>query len=86
MMRVEAVRDDGALLVTHGGRAAAIISPDGTWLTTVGSALARGYWDEPAPGTIIPNEQRAQLIERLQELDRELGPDLTTGSNTGLEG
>lgn len=72
-MKVEAVRDDGALLVSHG-RAAAIISDDGTWLTTTGSALARGYWNDPGPDDKVPAQHVAPLIRKLNEYGAELPP------------
>lgn len=72
-MKIEAVRDDGALLISHG-RAAAIISEDGIWLTTVVSALARGYWDDPGPKDKIPPRQVASLIRALKEHESQLPP------------
>lgn len=50
-MKVEAERDDGALLVTDGP-AAAIIADGREWVTSRESALARGDWelsDAPLP-------------------------------------
>lgn len=82
-MKVEAVRDDGALLVSHG-RGAAIISEDGTWFTTVGAALARGYWDDPGPNDKVPAGQVPQLIKALNEHGAQLPPPnpfLEDGSN-----
>lgn len=65
-MKVVAVRDDGALLVAHGAnRAAAIVSEDGSWLTTIDSALARGYWNDPGPSDKVPAAQTAPLIRAL---------------------
>lgn len=74
-MKVVAVRDDGALLVTHGDKgAAAIISEDGSWLTTVGSALARGYWNDPGANDKVPAKQVAPLIRKLDEYGAALPP------------
>lgn len=70
-MKVVAVRDDGALLITSG-RAALIHSPDGTWVTSVDSALARGGW-EPASGPLpsdLPKNAEAQLAEFEAQLKR----------------
>jgi 2'-5' RNA ligase len=88
-MKVEAVRSDGVLLVTHGGRAAAIVSDDGTWLTTRESAFARGNWDRPGSEDVIPFLARENLASELSNLDTELGapiefPDVSTGSNTSI--
>jgi 2'-5' RNA ligase len=67
-MNVVAVRDDGALLVTLSrGDAAAIISDDGVWVTTRGSALARGSWSEPSgekpPAGVLADQLNAQLTK-----------------------
>lgn len=43
-----AMRDDGALLIPldENGEKAALLSRDGSWLVTVGAAMARGRWFE----------------------------------------
>lgn len=90
-MNIDAVRDDGALLVSAGGRGAAIVSADGeVWGTSLGAALARGNWDDPAPDDVVPQSARATVAEVIATMDRELGPSLLTtapletGSNTNL--
>jgi hypothetical protein len=53
-MKVVAKRDDGALLVAEGD-AALIVLGDNAWLTSKGSALARGEWepaDDPTPPAV----------------------------------
>jgi hypothetical protein len=49
-VKVEARRDDGALLVTEGP-AAVVVLDDRAWVTSRDSALARGSW-EPASGDV----------------------------------
>lgn len=88
-MKIEAVRDDGALLVTAGGRGAAIVGTnDEVWGTSAGSALARGEWDEPGPEHVVPQRVRESVSIVIEQMDRELGPlllaPMETGSNTNL--
>lgn len=89
-MKIEAVRDDGALLVTAGGPGAAIVSADGAvWGTSVGSALARGEWDEPGSESVVPQRVRGYVAEVIEQMNRELGPSLLftpleAGLNTNL--
>jgi hypothetical protein len=69
-MKVEAVRDDGALLVTDGP-AAAIVDGDQFWITSRDSALARGAW-EPATGSEqLPPDVGQRLVEPLLAFRRE---------------
>lgn len=71
-MKVEAKRDDGALLVTDG-RAAIVVAPTGgTWLTSRESALTRGNW-EPSTDE-VPAAARGlagQLRSYSTELDEQ---------------
>ena len=73
-MNVVAVRDDGALLVTLGGQAAAIVLDDNASLTTRGAALARGDWSDDVIGVGVPTDidLRRRLRARLKALDEEL--------------
>lgn len=68
-MKVEAKRDDGALLVTDGD-AAIIVNGASTWITSKASALARGQW-EPATGDVpeAATRQAAKLRQFQDELD-----------------
>lgn len=61
-MKVEGVRDDGALLITDGP-VAAIVSEDGVWITPRSSALARGGWN--ADSRSLPDSLPAGLEKRL---------------------
>lgn len=70
-MNVEAVRDDGALLVTAGGDAAVLLTGDGTFVTSTGAALARGDWRDPN-GEVVPLAERDRVRELLVTADREL--------------
>lgn len=72
-MKVEAVRDDGALLITDGtddeDTAAAIVSDDGLWVTLKHSALARGDWT--ANNRDLPESLPKDLAARLAQKRRE---------------
>lgn len=62
-MKVEAVRDDGAILITEG-KAAAVVLGGQRWITDRDSALSRSGW-EPTTGTVP-----AALVDALgPELD-----------------
>lgn len=90
-MNVEAVRDDGALLVSAGGRGGVIVSREGVWPTSVGAALARGEWTDPSPSDVIPAELRTHVREALERaeaflppLPTFLAPALETGSTADV--
>lgn len=69
-MRVEAERDDGALLVTDGP-AAAIIADGREWVTSRESALARGDWEpSDAPLPDFSDDLPAQLAAFRDRLER----------------
>lgn len=74
-MKIVAIRDDGALLVAHGdNRAAAIVLEDQTFLTTIDSALARGYWNEPTSNDRVPTDQIVSLTRSLVDHAKTLPP------------
>jgi hypothetical protein len=90
-VNVEAVRDDGALLVSAGGRGGVIVSREGVWPTSVGAALARGEWTDPSPSDVIPAELRTHVREALERaeaflppLPTFLAPALETGSTADV--
>jgi hypothetical protein len=59
-MKVEAVRDDGALLVVDGD-AALVVDGDSAWATSRDSALARGDWrpaTRPVPAAAVKSRDR----------------------------
>ena len=74
-MKVEAVRDDGALLITDGtddeNTAAAIISDDGVWVTLKYSALARGEWapDNRGLPESLPDDLATGLARKRRETE-----------------
>jgi hypothetical protein len=69
-MKVEAERDDGALLVTDG-LAAAIIADGQEWVTSRESALARGEWEpSDAPLPAVSAGLPAQLAAFHTKLER----------------
>jgi hypothetical protein len=73
-MKVEAVRDDGSLMITSGP-VAAIHSTEGTWVVSRDSALARGSWshtDVPLPEG-LPEDLPERMTAKLAEL-RQYGP------------
>jgi hypothetical protein len=63
-MQVEAVRADGALLISQGGDTAAIYTGDGLTFTTVELARARGQWSTPAAWLPVPDDVAALLEQQ----------------------
>jgi len=70
-VKVEARRDDDALLVTDGP-AACIVDGDRAWITSRAAALSRGNW-EPHSGDVPPAAlaKSKQLNQFRTELDEQ---------------
>lgn len=75
-MIVEAVRDDGAELVTDGP-AAAIVSGGDFWITSKDAALARGVWraaDDSIVSPALAERLAGPLADMKQRLDERTKP------------